>query len=88
MINRADFCWNCSTCDMVCGWLETTGRLDYGAQTYYAKCYNISETPPANKARFAFPSQSGTYEIDPDLPEWDQYNKTTCWRMLQYCREG
>ena len=83
MINRNDFCRNCSTCDQVCGWLETVGYLDYaGAQTYYAKCYNNSASPPLNRVRIAFPSQSGTTEIDPALPKWNVFNKTTCWRML------
>ncbi len=84
LINRNDFCWNCSTCDMACGWVETVGYLDFGVKPYYAKCYNISGDPPANKIRFAFASQSGTTDMDPAVPEWNVYNRTSCWRIYRF----
>ena len=94
LINRVDFCWNCSTCDMVCGWIETVGVLGFGGPAYYAKCYNASGFVPPNKARIAFSSQSGTPEIDPNLPLMNSNNVSSCWRkfykhlFILYCSEG
>ncbi len=41
-----------------------------GGVVYYAKCYNVSSgTQALNSRRFAFASQLGTTEIDPQLPD-------------------
>ena len=50
---------------------------------YYAKCFNESYQRPGNRKRFAFLSQIGTFEIDPELPQMNEANKTTCRRILE-----
>ena len=76
------------SCETFCNYLEGGGVVDPTYDNpvpyaYYAKCFNESYVRPGNRKRFAFLSQIGSTEIDPELPQMNQANKTTCRRILE-----
>ncbi len=78
-----------SSWEAFCSNLEAGGLIDTsysGASVptaYYAKCYNESGAGPLNYIRFAYASQIGTTNLDPELPRMNQINRTNCRRILQ-----
>ncbi len=49
----------------------------YGGNPYYVRCFDANSTTPLNGKRVQFPSQEGTGDIDPQLP---QLNITDAYR--------
>ncbi len=47
----------------------TIGPSSYGWDPQYAKCYRTDNAIPMNGIRLAFPSQIGTTDVDPLVPQ-------------------
>ncbi len=77
-----------NNCQEHCNWLATTGYFEGGATStslaYFSRCYEAVTPYPLNGYRIAFPSQIGTPDIDPALPQnfWVGNANVSCTSMI------
>ncbi len=78
-------------CTNFCENVMKPGTLDYcppvpntwGFDPYYMKCFDASSPSPLNGMRTQLPSQQGTLDLDPLLPEISLIRNTNaCIRMF------
>lgn len=59
------------------------GCIHNGSWPQYMKCYDSNSIEPLNGLRVAFPSQTGTTDIDPIIPQMPIGNSSFCMRINQ-----
>ncbi len=75
----------CSSVMQLGGAANPTVPNTLGEDPYYVRCYDAYNPNPLNGIRAAFVSQTGTTNIDPELPQVDSiYNVTACLRVFAF----
>ena len=78
-----------TNCSALCRNSMLSGGLQYNpypntfaADPFYLKCLNGFNFSPLNGKRIQYVSQSGTMELDPELPEMNITDVKSCMRMI------
>ncbi len=86
LTNCIEFCQRIMQSGTLCG---EQGRAPsgYACHPYYAKCFDTITSQPLNGRRIAWPSQDGTTDLDPGLPQITPItNWTACVRMSVFTK--
>ena len=62
----------------------STPPSGFGDDPQFLRCFDVEKQTPLNGIRFAFVSQLGTTELDPDLPRMNATDFKGCLGMIKF----